>query len=78
VYTSNVDTAFQRAGINSELIYEIHGDVMKWQCRIPCCQKVWTLPDEYRSFRVGGGEASDRASGLKWTKEHVELDVLEG
>mmetsp|Transcript_11624 Transcript_11624/g.26627 ORF Transcript_11624/g.26627 Transcript_11624/m.26627 type:complete len:380 (-) Transcript_11624:439-1578(-) len=54
VYTSNVDTAFQRAGINSELIYEIHGDVMKWQCRIPCCQKVWTLPDEYR-FEVDEG-----------------------
>uniref|UniRef100_A0A7S4PKJ3 Deacetylase sirtuin-type domain-containing protein n=1 Tax=Guillardia theta TaxID=55529 RepID=A0A7S4PKJ3_GUITH len=51
VYTSNVDTAFQRAGVDPALIYEIHGDVMKWQCRIPCCQKVWSLPDDYR-FQV--------------------------
>ena len=37
VYTSNVDTAFRRAGFAREQIFEIHGNVCDWQvCGLVC------------------------------------------
>ena len=45
---------------------------MKWQCRIPCCQKVWSLPDDYRCMKAGGGTVSDPLSGFKLTRTPAE------
>ncbi|KAJ1637600.1 hypothetical protein T492DRAFT_1140470, partial [Pavlovales sp. CCMP2436] len=55
VYTSNVDTAFARAGMGGEAaLYEIHGNIRTWQCSRPCERSLahdggtWQLSDAHR------------------------------
>lgn len=50
VYTSNVDTAFRRAGFAAEQILEIHGNVCDWQCATPerCREDTWRIPSSHR------------------------------
>ncbi|MCK6546958.1 NAD-dependent deacetylase [Myxococcota bacterium] len=45
VVTSNVDGQFQKAGFESDGIYEIHGSIHWLQCFEPCGDHVWPLPD---------------------------------
>ncbi len=42
VFTSNVDGQFQKAGFNSNRIYECHGSIHALQCLFPCHDNVWT------------------------------------
>jgi len=50
IYTSNVDTAFRRAGFAAEQILEIHGNVCDWQCAKPerCREDTWRIPGSHR------------------------------
>ena len=54
VFTSNVDGFFRRAGWDESQILEIHGNVSRWQCSLPCAlsrrsrQPVWSLPSAHR------------------------------
>ena len=54
VFTSNVDCFFRRAGWAETQILEIHGNVQRWQCSLPCSQSrlsrqpVWLLPKSHR------------------------------
>ena len=50
VYTSNVDTAFERTGFGTEQVLEIHGNVCEWQCAKPerCRDVTWRIPDRHR------------------------------
>jgi NAD-dependent SIR2 family protein deacetylase len=43
VVTSNVDGQFQKAGFDTQKIYEIHGNINFLQCSIPCTEKIWTV-----------------------------------
>ncbi len=47
VFTSNVDGQFQKAGFDSEKIYEVHGSIHHLQCSESCTQSTWenTLED---------------------------------
>ncbi|MQA39633.1 SIR2 family NAD-dependent protein deacylase [Rugamonas aquatica] len=42
VFTSNVDGHFQRAGFDSQRIYECHGSVHHLQCMQPCGPDIWS------------------------------------
>ena len=42
VFTSNVDGQFQKAGFNSNRIYECHGSIHALQCLHPCDDNTWT------------------------------------
>jgi NAD-dependent SIR2 family protein deacetylase len=61
VFTSNVDTAFARAGLGGRAsLYEIHGNIRTWQCSGPCPRSLraaradgdapgtWQLPASHR------------------------------
>ncbi|KAG8469173.1 hypothetical protein KFE25_007691 [Diacronema lutheri] len=56
VFTSNVDTAFTRAGLGGgRALYEIHGNIRTWQCSAPCARSLaaegdgtWQLPETHR------------------------------
>jgi NAD-dependent SIR2 family protein deacetylase len=54
VFTSNVDCFFRRAGWDESHILEIHGNVERWQCTLPCARSrqsktpVWELPSSHR------------------------------
>jgi len=41
VFTSNVDGAFQRAGVADERIVECHGSIHHLQCFERCCDALW-------------------------------------
>ena len=36
VYTSNVDCFFRRSGWAEQQLLEIHGNMQRWQCSLPC------------------------------------------
>ena len=52
VFTSNVDTAFTRAGFAEDGVgvYEIHGDILTWQCSKGhgCSSHTWQIPSTFR------------------------------
>ena len=54
VFTSNVDCFFRRSGWAEAQILEIHGNVQRWQCSLPCPRSrstrnpVWELPSTHR------------------------------
>ncbi|WP_052480962.1 SIR2 family NAD-dependent protein deacylase [Gilvimarinus agarilyticus] len=50
VYTSNVDSHFQRAGFAEERINECHGSLSYLQCVVPCQQAVWPLEGALDQF----------------------------
>jgi NAD-dependent SIR2 family protein deacetylase len=41
VFTSNVDGAFQKAGVPDELVTECHGSIHHLQCLAPCRDAIW-------------------------------------
>lgn len=41
VVTSNVDGHFYRADFDPAQILELHGDILRLQCTVPCCETVW-------------------------------------
>jgi len=41
VFTSNVDGQFQKAGFDSQRIYECHGSIHHLQCLEPCDDSIW-------------------------------------
>lgn len=45
VYTSNVDGHFQKAGFESERIFEVHGSINHLQCSAKCRGKIWPASD---------------------------------
>jgi NAD-dependent SIR2 family protein deacetylase len=44
VMTSNVDGQFQKAGFDSDKIYEVHGRIRTFQCTV--CNNIWTPPSD--------------------------------
>lgn len=42
VFTSNVDGAFQKAGVPASLVTECHGSIHHLQCLAPCSKAVWS------------------------------------
>ena len=47
VVTSNVDGHFQKAGFDSEKVYEVHGRINKLQCT-ECNASPWDAPDDLK------------------------------
>jgi len=41
VLTSNVDGHFQKAGFDSEQVFEVHGSIHHLQCVRPCIRDIW-------------------------------------
>jgi NAD-dependent SIR2 family protein deacetylase len=41
VFTSNVDGAFQKAGVPDHFVTECHGSIHHLQCLAPCRDKIW-------------------------------------
>ncbi|MGB1599329.1 MAG: hypothetical protein ACPIOQ_41660, partial [Promethearchaeia archaeon] len=64
VYTSNVDTAFERVGFPREQVLEIHGNCCDWQCAKPdrCREDTWRIPTQHR-FEV----YKDTMRSPRWT-----------
>ena len=64
VYTSNVDTAFERVGFPREQVLEIHGNCCDWQCAKPdrCREDTWRIPRQHR-FEV----YKDTMRSPRWT-----------
>lgn len=57
VYTSNVDGAFQRAGL--ENVCEVHGSIHHLQCTKPCSREIWSadktqIEVDAETFRATG------------------------
>ncbi len=57
IYTSNVDGQFQKAGFDSEKIYEIHGSIHHFQCSRDPLHGIWSARDiaievDMDSFKV--------------------------
>ncbi|TNJ27901.1 Sir2 family protein [Giardia muris] len=49
IYSSNVDSHFEKIGVSRELIYEFHGTCMDWQCARSCkAGAIFRLPFEHR------------------------------
>jgi len=47
VFTSNIDSQFQKAGFDHNKIYECHGTLAYLQCTNPDCDEVWeAMPDD--------------------------------
>lgn len=42
VFTSNVDGQFQKAGFDSQRIFECHGSIKYLQCLEPCVEDIWS------------------------------------
>jgi len=59
IVTSNVDGQFQKAGFDTDKIYEVHGRINKFQCT-SCNATPWKAPDKLpfkidgRNFKVKG------------------------
>ena len=47
IFTSNVDGQFQKAGFDSDKIYEVHGSIHHLQCSGQCRDKIWNANKEY-------------------------------
>lgn len=63
VFTSNVDAAFQGAGVAADRVVECHGSIHHLQCVIPCHDGIW--PADGVEVRVD--EQSMRAADpLPW------------
>ena len=45
VFTSNVDSQFQKAGFDPERIFEVHGSLFWLQCTEDC-REVWPAPEQ--------------------------------
>lgn len=45
VFTSNVDGQFQKAGFNSDHIYECHGSIHHLQCLDACTPIIWSADE---------------------------------
>lgn len=41
IYTSNVDGQFQKAGFDTDKIYEVHGSIYHLQCSKKCNDEIW-------------------------------------
>lgn len=41
VLTSNIDRQFVKAGFDPSSVWEMHGDIHRWQCSAPCSQVTW-------------------------------------
>jgi len=41
IFTSNVDSQFQKAGFEEERLYECHGSLGYLQCSKPCGDRIW-------------------------------------
>lgn len=68
VVTSNVDGAFQRAGIQDTQIYEIHGTIHQLQCCSPCNDAIWPASEvsiaiDQDAFRASGALPACPACG---------------
>lgn len=50
IFTSNVDGQFQKAGFNSEKIFECHGSIHHFQCSENCNKKIWK--SKYNEFEI--------------------------
>ncbi len=50
VVTSNVDNHFQKAGFDQNMIHEIHGSIVYFQCIFGCHRDIW--PADYESVVV--------------------------
>ena len=48
ILTSNVDAHFARVPVPSANVYEIHGNIRRWQCSRNCTLYTWTLPQHVR------------------------------
>lgn len=48
VFTSNVDGAFQKAGVPAEHVAEVHGSIHHLQCFSSCGQPIWPAGDSVR------------------------------
>jgi len=46
VFTSNVDTHFQKAGFDEEQIVECHGSLEFLQCAGGCSRAIWPAPEQ--------------------------------
>jgi NAD-dependent SIR2 family protein deacetylase len=43
VVTSNVDGQFRAAGFSEQCLLEVHGSVHRYQCTVPCGDRVWDV-----------------------------------
>ena len=74
IYTSNVDTAFAKAGFAEDgvPVYEIHGSILSWQCckGARCSTASWSIPTSTR-FEVSPKTMRAKATArtLGWTGE---------
>lgn len=49
IYSSNVDSHFEKIGISRKHIYEFHGTCIDWQCSRSCqLNSIYRLPFQYR------------------------------
>jgi len=56
IFTSNVDGQFQKAGFDSEKIYECHGSIHHFQCT-SCNQEIYSAKNEKIEVDMRGFEA---------------------
>ena len=65
IVTSNIDGEFLKEGFSDNELYETRGDILSWQCSIPCCKNVFRTKEDFR-FEIS--QESGRAPSLKYAE----------
>ncbi|KAL9647950.1 hypothetical protein ABK040_008219 [Willaertia magna] len=83
IVTSNIDGEFIKAGMKENELYETRGDILNWQCVIPCCKQFFKVNEDFRfEISLEGGIAkpvkfTERKQTQKETKETSTVDEKE-
>jgi hypothetical protein len=55
--TSNIDGEVEKVGFNKSEVYETRGNIVNWQCSIPCQKNYWRIEDDFRFEVTDTGRA---------------------
>ncbi|EFC50729.1 predicted protein [Naegleria gruberi] len=65
--TSSIDGELVKEGFKESEYYETRGDLLTWQCAIPCCKSFFRVKEDFR-FEIN--QESGRAPPLKFQDKH--------
>jgi hypothetical protein len=55
--TSNIDGDVEKAGFQPHEVFETKGNIINWQCSIPCTKSYWRIEDDFRFEVLENGKA---------------------
>lgn len=76
IFTSNVDGQFQKAGFNSNSIYEVHGSIHHFQCTKPCSNHIWDASEINLDIDMETFQALDPLPRCPKCSAHARPNIL--